>query len=477
MNDSEAILVLETALLCAVQPMQISDMRKLFGDDEQFDNSAVRRLLETLQGNWADGGLELVQLASGWRFQSRPSMQRYLERLSPEKPPKYSRAVMETLAIVAWRQPVTRGDIEDIRGVTVSSQIVKALEDRGWIEVIGHRDAPGRPALFGTTRQFLDDLGLRALDELPPLETAHAAAALAGLDLGEVQQVLGEGAEPAEGEASTEEGAPAEGEAAAPEAAGEVATEAAAGGEGEPEEAAPVGIAPEGADAEGIDAEGVATESASAAQQAGALDPQAAPEGQNTPSAEAGAGEEQNFPVAELSVSEDDAPIAAIDSVESQLSRTEEGAHPADESTVREQAEGLSDTPSSSGFSDDRAGNDTSDMAADASEAGAAKERVENAKHAEPTDPIDETDTEAPGAAGHEPAQGLGETVRPEATQPEPVQPEAIEPEAVQPEAIQPGADSADAEPDAADLDRSGSGRDSASPDDDVPAPRRPTQV
>ena len=125
-------------------------------------------------------------------------MQRYLERLSPEKPPKYSRAVMETLAIVAWRQPVTRGDIEDIRGVTVSSQIVKALEDRGWIEVIGHRDAPGRPALFGTTRQFLDDLGLRALDELPPLESAQAAAALAGLDLGEVQQLTGEGAAPAE---------------------------------------------------------------------------------------------------------------------------------------------------------------------------------------------------------------------------------------------------------------------------------------
>ena len=198
MNDSEAILVLETALLCAVQPMQLSDMRKLFGDDEQFDNSKLRALLETLQSNWADGGLELVQLASGWRFQSRPHMQRYLERLSPEKPPKYSRAVMETLAIVAWRQPVTRGDIEDIRGVTVSSQIVKALEDRGWIEVIGHRDAPGRPALFGTTRQFLDDLGLRALDELPPLESAQAAAALAGLDLGEVQQLTGEGAAPAE---------------------------------------------------------------------------------------------------------------------------------------------------------------------------------------------------------------------------------------------------------------------------------------
>ena len=198
MNDSEAIRVLETALLCAVQPMQLADMRKLFGNDEEFDNTALRGLLETLQANWADGGLELVQLATGWRFQSRPEMQRYLERLSPEKPPKYSRAVMETLAIVAWRQPVTRGDIEDIRGVTVSSQIVKALEDRGWIEVIGHRDAPGRPALFGTTRQFLDDLGLRALDELPPLESAQAAAALAGLDLGDAQ-LLGEA--PAEGEA------------------------------------------------------------------------------------------------------------------------------------------------------------------------------------------------------------------------------------------------------------------------------------
>ena len=208
MNDSEAILVLETALLCAVQPMQLSEMRKLFGDDEQFDNSALRTLLETLQNNWADGGLELVQLATGWRFQSRPHMQRYLERLNPEKPPKYSRAVMETLAIVAWRQPVTRGDIEDIRGVTVSSNIVKALEDRGWIEVIGHRDAPGRPALFGTTRQFLDDLGLRALDELPALESTHAAAALAGLDLGEVQQ-LADAADAAEGvdAASTDDAA------------------------------------------------------------------------------------------------------------------------------------------------------------------------------------------------------------------------------------------------------------------------------
>jgi segregation and condensation protein B len=408
MNDSEAILVLETALLCAVQPMQISDMRKLFGDDEQFDNSAVRRLLETLQANWADGGLELVQLASGWRFQSRPSMQRYLERLSPEKPPKYSRAVMETLAIVAWRQPVTRGDIEDIRGVTVSSQIVKALEDRGWIEVIGHRDAPGRPALFGTTRQFLDDLGLRALDELPPLETAHAAAALAGLDLGEVQQVLGEGPEQAEGEG------------AAP--AGEVAQEG-------------------------------ATLGADGAEPGSDVEPeQAAPEGENLPLAGLDEQSRENFPVAELSVSEDEAPMAAIDSVESQLSRTEEGADPADESTVREQAEGLSNTPLSSDLPDDRAGNDTSDMAADASEAGAAKERVENAKHAEPTDPTDKTDAEAPGDARREPVHGLGG-------------------------AVQPDADAADAAPEEADPERSGSGRNSASPDDDEPAPGRPTQV
>lgn len=408
MNDSEAILVLETALLCAVQPMQISDMRKLFGDDEQFDNSAVRRLLETLQANWADGGLELVQLASGWRFQSRPSMQRYLERLSPEKPPKYSRAVMETLAIVAWRQPVTRGDIEDIRGVTVSSQIVKALEDRGWIEVIGHRDAPGRPALFGTTRQFLDDLGLRALDELPPLETAHAAAALAGLDLGEVQQVLGEGSEQAEGE-----------------------------------DAAPAGEAAQEGDATG--AEG--------AEPGSDVEPdQAAPEGENLPLAGLDEQDRENFPVAELSVSEDEAPMAAIDSVESQLSRTEEGADPADESTVREQAEGLSNTPLSSDLPDDRAGNDTSDMAADASEAGAAKERVENAKHAEPTDPTDKTDAQAPGDARREPVHGLDGVV-------------------------QPDADAADAAPEEADPERSGSGRDSASPDDDEPAPGRPTQV
>ncbi|ARP86027.1 SMC-Scp complex subunit ScpB [Bordetella genomosp. 9] len=184
MNDSEATLVLETALLCAPQPMPRAELRQLFSEEDGVDNARLDALLEGLQAAWSDRGLELVSLASGWRFQSRPQMQRYLARLNPEKPPKYSRAVLETLAIVAWRQPVTRGDIEDIRGVAVSSQIVKTLEDRGWIEVIGHRDAPGRPALFGTTRQFLDDLGLRALDELPPLEAGGAMAALEGLDLG-----------------------------------------------------------------------------------------------------------------------------------------------------------------------------------------------------------------------------------------------------------------------------------------------------
>lgn len=390
MNDSEAILVLETALLCAVQPMQLSEMRKLFGDDEQFDNSALRTLLETLQANWADGGLELVQLATGWRFQSRPHMQRYLERLNPEKPPKYSRAVMETLAIVAWRQPVTRGDIEDIRGVTVSSNIVKALEDRGWIEVIGHRDAPGRPALFGTTRQFLDDLGLRALDELPALESAHAAAALAGLDLGEVQQL----AEAAEAEAQGEMAA-VEGEAAA------------------------------GGDEVDTDAQG-------------------------------------SIPVAELSVSDDDATTGTGDSVESPLSRPEEDAIPADDSTVRAQAESLPDAPSvgiedagrfdqaeapgvdaaqeaHGGLSENPADTDSSNAAADS---GAENELVDHAESAKPTEPIDKAEPLAPGADAFEPDTGSATA--------EPAEPDSDQPEAE---------------------------REPASPDDDAPATGRPTQV
>lgn len=185
MTDNEIIRVLETALLCADQPMPVADLRKLFAS-EDLTSDDLHRYLAMLQLDWSEKGLALVSLASGWRFQSRPDMQRYLARLNPEKPPRYSRAVLETLAIIAWRQPVTRGDIEDIRGVTVSSQIVRTLEDRGWIEVLGYRDAPGRPALLGTTRQFLDDLGLKALDELPELESHEAVVALAGLELEEV---------------------------------------------------------------------------------------------------------------------------------------------------------------------------------------------------------------------------------------------------------------------------------------------------
>jgi segregation and condensation protein B len=170
MNTLDAKRVLEAALICAQQPLSLREMRLLFGD--QVETDALRVVLDELCRDWEGRGVELVPLASGWRFQSRPEMREFLDRLNPEKPPRYSRAVMETLAIVAYRQPVTRGDIEDIRGVTVSSQIVKQLEERGWIEAIGHREAPGRPALYATTRQFLDDLGLASLDQLPPLEGA-----------------------------------------------------------------------------------------------------------------------------------------------------------------------------------------------------------------------------------------------------------------------------------------------------------------
>lgn len=191
MDDQEATLVLEAALLCAATPMPLAELRRLF-DDETFTDARVKQLLEQLQQSWSTRSMELVQLASGWRFQSNAGMQRFLERLSPERVPKYSRAVMETLAIIAWRQPVTRGDIEDIRGVTVSSQIIKTLEDRGWIEVIGHRDGPGRPGLLGTTRQFLDDLGLRALDELPALAALDVAGTtMDALPPGVTQGALG----------------------------------------------------------------------------------------------------------------------------------------------------------------------------------------------------------------------------------------------------------------------------------------------
>lgn len=173
MNTAEAKKVLETALLCTNEPLSIYDLKKLYVSDDGSEAAGadtIKLMLEELRHDWRGKGIELVGLASGWRFQSRPEMKVFLERLNPEKPPRYSRATMETLAIIAYRQPVTRGDIEEIRGVTVNSQTIKMLEDRGWIEAIGHRDVPGRPALLATTRQFLDDLGLASLDQLPPLQ-------------------------------------------------------------------------------------------------------------------------------------------------------------------------------------------------------------------------------------------------------------------------------------------------------------------
>jgi len=165
MTTQDAKRVLQTALICAREPLSIRDMRTLFADE--FDADVVRALLDELAREWDDEGVELVAVSTGWRFQSRPEMREFLDRLNPEKPPRYSRAVMETLAIIAYRQPVTRGDIEDIRGVTVATQIIKQLEDRGWIETIGYRETPGHPALLATTRQFLDDLGLASLQQLP----------------------------------------------------------------------------------------------------------------------------------------------------------------------------------------------------------------------------------------------------------------------------------------------------------------------
>ena len=186
MNMADAKRVLETALICSQQPMPVRDMRALFMDALGADT--IKTLLDELRDDWAGKGVELVQVASGWRFQSRPEMREYLDRLHPEKPPRYTRATLETLAIIAYRQPVTRGDMEDIRGVTINSLLIKQLEDRGWVEVIGHREAAGRPALYATTRQFLDDLGLASLDQLPmldqPAQAADAFESLVALDDG-----------------------------------------------------------------------------------------------------------------------------------------------------------------------------------------------------------------------------------------------------------------------------------------------------
>jgi len=174
MTPEQLKLVLETALLCADEPMTMNDLRRLFL--EELSAGELNVALSQIQEDWSDKGMELLELATGWRFQSRLTMREYLDRLTPEKPPKYSRAVMETLAIIAYRQPVTRGEIEEIRGVAVSSNVVKQLEDRGWIEVVGHKETVGRPGLFATTRQFLNDLSLTTLQELPMLDDASAQA-------------------------------------------------------------------------------------------------------------------------------------------------------------------------------------------------------------------------------------------------------------------------------------------------------------
>lgn len=177
LNPNEAKTVLEAALLAAQEPLTLPELRRLFEDDIGADT--LRRLLDELRDDWQGRGVELVNLASGWRFQTRPEFQQYLDRLAHDKPPRYSRAVMETLAIIAYRQPVTRGDIEDIRGVTVSTNVIKSLEARNWIDTVGFRDVPGRPALYATTKTFLDDLGLRSLQELPPLEQISSTLELA----------------------------------------------------------------------------------------------------------------------------------------------------------------------------------------------------------------------------------------------------------------------------------------------------------
>ena len=212
MNTTDAKRVLETALICSQQPMPVRELRVLFNDELAADT--IKALLADLQNDWAQCGVELVHVASGWRFQSRPQMREFLDRLHPEKPPKYTRAVLETLAIIAYRQPVTRGDMEDIRGVTINALILKQLEDRGWVEIIGHRETVGRPALFATTRQFLDDLGIESLDQLPvldgPAQQANllASFAIEGSDAELALQDPPDHSPPLEPEAAAPEPAP-----------------------------------------------------------------------------------------------------------------------------------------------------------------------------------------------------------------------------------------------------------------------------
>lgn len=192
MNSADAKRILEAALICAQHPLTVRDLRLLFDDELSADG--IKQLLLQLQHDWMHKGVELVTVASGWRFQSRPHMRPYLERLHPDKPARYTRAALETLAIIAYRQPVTRGDIEEIRGVTVNSLIIKQLQERGWVEVIGQRETVGRPALLATTRQFLDDLGLQSLNQLPTLPAASLPSACA-VPAADMLQALQQGAQ------------------------------------------------------------------------------------------------------------------------------------------------------------------------------------------------------------------------------------------------------------------------------------------
>jgi segregation and condensation protein B len=253
MNTDEAKRVLETALLCAREPMTIHGMKKLFVDVDDsgrpmgigVGGDTIKLMLEELRLDWKDRGIEVVSLASGWRFQSRPEMKQYLDRLSPEKPQKYSRATLETLAIIAYRQPVTRGDIEEIRGVTVNSQTIKMLEDRGWVDVIGHREVIGRPALLGTTKQFLDDLGLASLSQLPPLQ--EISATQSGHEMEALEAALQENFEKASAMAPPEDEMGPDGDAVAPDSHEAVVAHVAAAPESDTTAVAQVAADDEGA--------------------------------------------------------------------------------------------------------------------------------------------------------------------------------------------------------------------------------------
>ena len=298
MNTAEVKRVIEGALLCATKPLSVSDLRQLFAGEAEIGADTVRDLLDGLRTDWQGRSLNLVALATGWRFQSAPDIARFVTRLNPEKPPRYSRAVLETLAIIAYRQPVTRGDIEEIRGVTVSSHIIKTLEDRGWIDQIGVKEVPGRPALFGTTRQFLDDLNLKALSELPalddealPADVLQALALQTGADVPAMAAGVGvadgAGAPAVEGAldgAGAPEGETASNGADAPAAdvAGAPAVEGTPDDAGAPDDAGvpEVESAPDGAGAPAVEA---ASDGASAPEAEAASGGDAAPAGEAVP--------------------------------------------------------------------------------------------------------------------------------------------------------------------------------------------------